>query len=432
MTLAVLIGSFGFLFILGVPVSLAIGIASLAAIIIGDYSLLDLPRYAMSGLDSFILLAIPFFVLAGNLFNISGATTRLFAFCETLFAHLPGGLGQVTIMSNVVFSGMSGAALADIAGLGTIVNRAMGRAGYQPSFAAATILAGSVLGPMIPPSIMFIIYAAATNVSVGRLFLAGTGAGFFIAVVLMIFIAFRAMTGREPCPPPPKTSLREFAGKTFFAIPALLTPVVILGAMRTGAVTATEGGVLAVVYAIFLGILYRGNSVAKVKWAVTDAVLTSANILWIISISTVMGHILTLEGLAQTLSGAISGVTSNPILAMLIINVGLLALGCILETTPALLIASPILLPVVVGYGIDPVHFEIIICLNLIIGIIHPPMGIGVFAVSAVTKMPIETVSRAVLPYLVPLLFALLVITFVPQISLWLPNLVMGPPIGPH
>ncbi len=429
MTLSVLIGSFVLLFVFGVPVSLAIGMASLAAILVGDFSLLDLPRYAMSGLDSFILLSIPFFVLAGNLFNISGATTRLFAFCEALFARIPGGLGQVTIMANVVFSGMSGAALADIAGLGTIVSRAMNRSGYRPPFAAATILAGSVLGPMIPPSIMFIIYAAATNTSVGRLFLAGAGAGLFIAAVLMLFIAYRALTGREPCPPPPKTTLYEFGGKTLGAIPALMAPIIILGAMRTGAVTATEAGVLAVVYAIFLGLVYRGNSIGKIKWAVADAVLTSANILWIIAVSTVMGHILTLEGLAQSLSGAISGVTSNPILALLIINVGLLALGCILETTPALLIASPILLPVVAGYGVDPVHFGIIMCLNLIIGIVHPPMGIGLFAVSAVTKLSVETVTKATLPYLVPLLLALLAITFVPQISLWLPDLVMGPRI---
>jgi tripartite ATP-independent transporter DctM subunit len=427
MTLAVLIGGFMLLFLLGVPVSLAIGIASLLAILVGDYSLLDLPRYVMSGIDSFVLLAIPFFVLAGNLFNISGATARLFSFCETLVARVPGGLGQVTILSNVVFSGMSGAALADIAGLGTIVSRAMNRAGYRPSFAAATILAGSVLVPMIPPSIMFVIYAAATNTSIGRLFLAGAAAGLFIAAVLMAFIAFRALTGREPCPPPPRVTLREFGSNTFAAIPALLAPIVILGAMRTGAVTATEAGVLAVIYAIFLGLIYRGFSAPRLQWAMTDAVVTSASILWIIAVSTVMGHILTLEGLAQSLSAAIAEVTSNRILALLIINVGLLILGCVLETTPALLIASPILLPVVTGYGVDPVHFGIIICLNLIIGIIHPPMGIGLFAVSAVTKLSVETVTKATLPYLVPLLFALLVITFVPQVSLWLPDLVMGP-----
>ena len=427
MTLAVLIGGFIVLFVLGVPVSLAIGIASLLAILVGDYSLLDLPRYTMSGIDSFVLLAIPFFVLAGNLFNVSGATQRLFSFCETLVARVPGGLGQVAILSNVVFSGMSGAALADIAGLGTIVTRTMERAGYRPSFAAATILAGSVLGPMIPPSIMFIIYSAATNTSAGRLFLAGAAAGLFIAAVLMVFIAFRALTGREPCPPPAPTTIREFGASTVKALPALFAPVLILGAMRTGAVTATEAGVLAVLYGLLLGALYRGFTIPRLKWALGDAMITSASILWIIAVSTVMGHILTLEGLAQSLSAALAEVTSHRMLALLLINVGLLVLGCVLETTPALLIASPILLPVVTAYGVDPVHFGVIICLNLIIGIIHPPMGIGLFAVSAVTKLSVETVTRATLPYLVPLLFALLVITYVPQVSLWLPDVVMGP-----
>jgi tripartite ATP-independent transporter DctM subunit len=426
MTLTVLIGGFMLLFVLGVPVSLAIGLASLASILVGDYSLLELPRYVMSGIDSFVLLAIPFFVLAGNLFNISGATQRLFSFCEMLVARVPGGLGQVAILANLVFSGMSGAALADIAGLGTIVSRAMNRAGYRPSFAAATILSGSVLGPMIPPSIMFIIYSAATNTSAGRLFLAGAAAGLFITIVLMAFIAFRAVTGREPCPPIAPVSMREFSAKTLTAIPALFAPIVILGAMRTGAVTATEAGVLAVIYALFLCALYRGFTVPRLRWVMTDAIVTSANILWIIAVSTVMGHILTLEGLAQSLSGAIAEVTSNRVLALLIVNVGLLVLGCVLETTPALLIASPILLPVVAGYGVDPVHFGVIICLNLIIGIIHPPMGIGLFAVSAVTKLSVETVTKATLPYIVPLLFALLVITFVPEVSMWLPDLVMG------
>ncbi len=432
MTLTVLILGFLVLFAFGVPVSLAIGIPSLLALLVGGYALQELPRYIMSGIDSFVLLAIPFFVLAGNLFNISGATQRLFSFCESLFARLPGGLGQVTIMANVVFSGMSGAALADIAGLGTIVSRAMRRAGYRPEFAAATTLAGSVLGPMIPPSIMFIIYSAATSTSAGRLFLAGAAAGLFIAFVLMVFIAFRAVTGREPCPVPQPVSVKDMGHRTFVALPALFAPVMILGAMRTGAVTATEAGVLAVVYAAMLGAFYRGFTIARLRWALADSVVTSASILWIIAVSTIMGHILTVEGLAQSLSAAIAEVTDNRFLALLIINVGLLLLGCVLETTPALLIASPILVPVVAKFGVDPVHFGVIICFNLIIGIITPPMGIGIFAVSAVTKLKAEVVTRATAPYLVPLLVALLVITFVPGLVMWLPDLVMGPAPGPR
>ena len=427
MTLAVLIGGFLGLFMLGAPVSLAIGIPSLGALLVGGHSVQELPRYLMSGTDSFILLAIPFFILAGNLFNVSGATRRLFAFSEAAIGRLPGGQGQVTILANVVFSGMSGAALADIAGLGTIVNRAMRDAGYRPSFAAATILAGSILGPMIPPSIMFIIYAAATNTSAGRLFLAGAAAGILIAALLMLFIAFMALSGREPCPPAASFSAGELARRTFRALPALAAPVLILGAMRTGAVTATEAGMLATVYAALLGLPYAGFTPSNLAWAVTDSVVTTANILWLIAMSTVMGHILTIEGVAQALSVWMADVTDSRVVALLVINLGLLVLGCILETTPALLITSPILVPIVARYGVDPVHFGVVICLNLIIGIITPPMGIGLFAVAGVTKLPVETVTRATLPYLIPLLLALALITYVPALTLWLPDLVMGP-----
>lgn len=430
MTLAVLIGGFLGLFLLGAPVSLAIGIPSLAGLLVGGHSLQELPRYLMSGTDSFILLAIPFFVLAGNLFNVSGATRRLFAFSEAAIGRLPGGQGQVTILANVVFSGMSGAALADIAGLGTIVSRAMRDAGYRPSFAAATILAGSILGPMIPPSIMFIIYAAATNTSAGRLFLAGAAAGIVIAALLMLFIAWMALSGREPCPPSRSFGGAEVARRTVRALPALAAPVLILGAMRTGAVTATEAGMLAAVYAAFLGLPYRGFTWAKLSWAVSDSVTTTASIMWLIAVSTVMGHILTLEGAAQALSTWMAGATQSRIVALALINVGLLALGCILETTPALLITSPILVPVVTSYGVDPVHFGVVICLNLIIGIIHPPMGIGLFAVAGITRLPVETVARATLPYLLPLLLALALITYVPALTLWLPDLVMGPALA--
>ncbi len=432
MTLVVLIGGFLGLFLVGAPVSLAIGIPSLAALLVGGYSMLELPRYLMSGTDSFILLAIPFFILAGNLFNVSGATRRLFAFSEAAIGRLPGGQGQVTILANVVFSGMSGAALADIAGLGTIVNRAMRDAGYRPSFAAATILAGSVLGPMIPPSIMFIIYAAATNTSAGRLFLAGAAAGLLIAALLMLFIAFMAVSGREPCPPAARFSAGTLARRTLLALPALAAPVLILGAMRTGTVTATEAGMLAAAYAALLGLPYRGFTARNLSWALSDSVVTTANILWLIAMSTVMGHVLTIEGVAQALSAWMANVTDSRAVALGLINVGLLALGCILETTPALLITSPILVPIVMRLGVDPVHFGVVICLNLIIGIITPPMGIGLFAVAGVTKLPVESVTRATMPYLIPLLLALMVITYVPALTMWLPDLVMGPALRPR
>lgn len=418
--------SFLLLFVLRVPVTTAIGVGCVAALLASGGSLQEIPRHMMSGIESFILLAIPFFVLAGNLFNVGGATARLFSFCEVVFGRIPGGLAQVSVAANVVFSGMSGAALADLAGLGTITVKAMRQAGYRERFAAAVALAASVLGPIIPPSIMFVIYAASTNTSIGRLFLAGVGAGFAIALILMAFIAILVLAKWEPCPPPRSFTLRHAIGETWTALPALAAPVVILGAMRVGAVTATEAGVLAVIYAMLLGLVYRGFTRRNLSTALVSSTVMSASILYLIAISAVMGHILTADRVAHAVSEAMTSITTDQVLGMLLLNAVLLVIGCVLETTPALLITAPILMPVAAAYGVDPVHFGVIICLNLIIGIVHPPMGIGLFVMSSVTRVSMEAMTRAVLPFLLPLLLSLLVITYVPQVSLWLPDLVFG------
>ena len=414
------------LFLLRVPVTTAIGVGCVAALLASGGSLQEIPRHMMGGIESFILLAIPFFVLAGNLFNVGGATTRLFSFCEVVFGRIPGGLAQVSVAANVVFSGMSGAAIADLAGLGTITVKAMRRAGYRERFAAAVALASSVLGPIIPPSIMFVIYAASTSTSIGRLFLAGVGAGLAIALILMLYIALVVLAKWEPCPPPRGFTLGRALHETWVALPALAAPVVILGAMRVGAVTATEAGVLAVIYAVVLGFIYRGFTRRNLSTALVSSTVMSASILYLIAISAVMGHILTADRVAHAVSEAMTSITTDKVLGMLLLNVVLLVIGCVLETTPALLITAPILTPVAAAYGVDPVHFGVILCLNLIIGIVHPPMGIGLFVMSSVTRVSMEAMTRATLPFLVPLLISLLVITYVPAISLWLPDLVFG------
>ncbi len=267
------------LFLLRVPVTTAIGVGCVAALLASGGSLQEIPRHMMGGIESFILLAIPFFVLAGNLFNVGGATTRLFSFCEVVFGRIPGGLAQVSVAANVVFSGMSGAAIADLAGLGTITVKAMREAGYRERFAAAVALASSVLGPIIPPSIMFVIYAASTSTSIGRLFLAGVGAGLVIALILMLYIAIIVLAKWEPCPPPRSFTLGRALHETWVALPALAAPVVILGAMRVGAVTATEAGVLAVIYAMVLGFIYRGFTRRNLSTALVSSTVMSASIL---------------------------------------------------------------------------------------------------------------------------------------------------------
>ena len=426
MASAIVFFTFLVLFLARVPVTTAIGIGCVAALLASGRSLQEIPRFMMGGIESFILLAIPFFVLAGNLFNVGGATTRLFSFCEVVFGRIPGGLAQVSVAANVVFSGMSGAAIADLAGLGTITVKAMRQAGYRERFAAAVALAASVLGPIIPPSIMFVIYAASTSTSIGRLFLAGVGAGLVIAAILMAYIAVVVLAKWEPCPPPCRYTLREGLRETWLAAPALAAPVIILGAMRVGAVTATEAGVLAVLYAMVLGAIYRGFTRRNLSTALVSSTVMSASILYLIAISAVMGHILTADRVAHAVSEAMTGVTRDPLLGLLLINVVVLVIGCVLETTPALLITAPILTPVAAAYGVDPVHFGVILCLNLIIGIVHPPMGIGLFVMSSVSRVSMEAITRATIPFLIPLLVSLMVITYAPGLSMWLPDLVFG------
>jgi len=423
----VLIGGFTLLFMLRVPATTAIGVAALAALLVKGDSLTDIPRFMVNGVDSFILISIPFFILAGNLFNVSGATNRIFEFARVIFGRVPGGLGQATIGSSFIFSGMSGAALADIAGLGTITMKAMRSAHYREGFAAATVLAASVLGPIIPPSIMFIVYAMLMNTSIGRLFAAGIAAGLVIATFLSAFIAWRALTGRDVCPHVPPVTAPEVARTVARAFWSLLAPVVILGAMRTGVVTPTEAGAIAVVYALFLCLVHRSFDLRETTRAIAASAIMSASIVYLIAVSTLMGHILTTSGVAQALVAAISGVTDERWVVLLLINLALLLLGCFLETAPAMLIAVPLLLPIAREFDIDTVHLGIVVCFNLIIGIITPPMGIGLFTMASVARMSVEEVTRSVLPYLIPLLAALVVLTYIPAASLWLPNLIFGP-----
>ena len=424
MTTIVLVGSFVTLFLLRVPVTTAIGVGCVIGLIVGDYPLSQLPRYMSSGVESFILLAVPFFILAGNLMNTGGTTQRVFDFANALLGRIPGSLAQVNVGASMIFAGMSGAALADAAGLGAVEMRAMRDAGYRPAFAAAVTLASAVIGPIIPPSIIMIIYAAATGVSAGRLLLAGIVPGVLIGFTLMVYIFFLAKSGREQCPAAQQFSLRRVGITAWRGSLALLAPVIIVGGMMTGAVTPTEAGMVAVFYALLLGFAYRGLNGRELIAALRESGLMSASIMYLIAVSAVMSWILTVEGTGHQLASAIGGVSDNRVLALLLINLFLLGVGLVLETAPAILITATLLLPVAQSYGVDPVHFGVILSFNLLIGIITPPMGIGLYVIAGVARLRVEDVIRTSWPFLIPLLAALLVITYVPSLSLWLPNLV--------
>ena len=412
---------------LRVPVSISIGISTVIALIIGDFPLSVIPRMMIDGLDTFTLLAVPFFVLAGNIMNAGGVTERIFSFAKALFSPIRGVLGQVNVAASMIFAGMSGAALADLAGLGTVEMRAMRKGGYPLNVAAAVTLASCTIGPIIPPSIVLIVYGLATDTSIGRLFLGGIIPGFIIGLITMVWISlwvrFKKTSWGQPEPFVVSDVWSTFKGGAL----ALFSPVLIIGALVLGVSTPTEVGVIAAIYALFVGIIYRDLTWKKLLECIVESMQTTAIIMYIVAVSIVMGWIITMERLPHEAAKAIQLYIEHPLLALLIINVFLILVGMFLETLPAILILSPILLPILAPFGIDQVHFGVIICFNLIIGIITPPMGIGLFVAARVADTTPELVLKATMPFLIPLLFGLAIVTAFPILTLWLPDLVFGP-----
>ncbi len=415
------------LMLLRVPVSISIGVAAAAGVWLAGVPLEIIPRNMTSAVNSFTLLAVPFFVLAGNLMNTSGMTDRIFEFARRLLGHMHGGLAHVNVGASMIFAGMSGAALADLAGLGAVEMKAMRKNGYAAPFAAGLTLASCTIGVIIPPSISFIFYSLVTGESTGRLFVAGIVPGTMIGACLMIFVYVWARLGSPNFRAPEPFNAMLLFRATRRAGFALLLPVLILGSLLLGIATPTEVGVIACLYALAMGFVYREQSWPRLRRTLIESATTTALIMYIIAVAAVMGWVITSERTAHDAVQAIADSVGSPLAALLLINVFLLLVGTVMEGLPALLITASILHPVVTSVGIDPVHFGVVICFNLILGIITPPMGIGLFVAARVAGIPVEMVLRATIPFLVPLLVSLVIITVFPQLSLWLPNLVFGP-----
>ena len=423
MASAVMGAVFLFLLVFRFPVCAAMGFGALSGLIVMDVPLHTLPRYVLNTVRAVPLMAVPFFIFAAMLMNEFGLTTRIFAFANALVGFMRGGLAQVNVVASMIFAGISGAALADIAGLGSIEIKAMRQAGYRPAFAASVTVAAATLGPIIPPSIMFIIYAVNMEVSIGKLFVAGVIPGVTIAACLMITIWILARTGIENCPRTKRSSAREIARAAFTGSFSIFSPVIIVFGMVSGMVTPTEAGVLAVVYSAFVGALYREFSIAGLGRAIVETCTMTALIMYLTGIGGVMAFILTSEQVAEQLAQQLLSITDQRWAQLLLINLAILIMGCFIETLPALLIAIPVFGPLAVSLGIDPLQFGVILTFNLLIGIITPPIGIGLFAVCAVAKLEIGEVIRASMMFLPTLFIALLLLTYIPEISMWLPNL---------
>ena len=457
-----------FLFLLsgGLPVAMAMAAASLIYLLFVPSSPPFVVVHRMvSGIDSFPLLAVPFFILAGNLMNTAGITHRIYSYALALVGWLKGGLGHVNVVGSVVFAGMSGTAIADAAGLGTIEIKAMTDHGYDPEFAVGVTAASATLGPIIPPSLPFVIYGMMANVSVGSLFLAGIVPGVVMALLMMLTVAYFAHKngwGGDVKFEWPK--LLKALGETlvviswplviwllvtevgtqaqltvlvglvllfaadklfnFQAVLPIMTPVLLIGGMTTGVFTPTEGAIAACVWALILGFLwYRTLHFKLFVKICLDTVETTATVLFIVAAASIFGWLLTATGVTAAIGQWVLGVTDQPWQFLLLANLLMLFVGCFLEPTAAITILVPILVPICQQLGIDLVHFGLVMVLNLMIGLLHPPMGMVLFVLARVANLSVERTTLAILPWLVPLIGSLILITYVPSISLWLPRL---------
>lgn len=421
-----MIGLFLALAGVGVPMCAAMGIGAFVGLLLIDVPLDTLPRYMLHDVRSVPLLAIPFFILAGNLMNAFGLTRRIFEFLQTLVGFVRAGLAQVSVLSSVVFAGISGSALADIAGLGTMQINAMRKAGYRPEFASALVIASSLLAPIIPPSIMFIIYAVLMNVSIGHLFVAGVMPGLVIAGILLANNWIIAVRGREPMPTVRRATWPEIRSSFLRSLPALLTPLVILRSMVTGLVTPTEASVLAVLYALLLGLLYREITWERLWQACVSSARTTTMIMFLTGVGSALAFVITHEQVAEALAAGVVGVSDSKWVILSLVVLALVVMGAFIETVPAMLIAIPMFGPLVVKFGIDPVHFGVVLTYALLLGIVTPPVGLGLFAVCALTRLRIEAVIKATALFYPSFLIVLLVLMFVPTLSTWLPSVVFA------
>ena len=464
---SILLGGFVGIMASGVPIAMAMCIASLLYIwISGTIPPLTVVHRMVGGVDSFPLLAVPFFILAGSLMNSAGITNRIYNFALALVGWLKGGLGHVNVVGSVIFAGMSGTAVADAGGLGTIEIKAMQDHGYPTEFAVGITAASSTLGPIIPPSLPLVIYGVQANVSIGKLFAGGFIPGAVMALFMMCMVTYYAHVRKYGADiafswPRMGRAFLELGAVTvtagvlyvlwsneglggfvrfgapliavmiadklfkFEAFMALLTPIILIGGMASGLFTPTEAAVAASAWALFLGFVWYRTLTWRMLIKVSmETIETTATVLFIIAAASIFAWVLTTTQVTEAIAGWVLSISSSPAVFLLLANVFLLFVGCFLETIAAITILVPVFMPIVAKLGIDPVHFGLIMVLNLMIGLLTPPVGMVLFVLQKVAKLSFEQTVRAVLPWLWPLLVTLALITYVPALVLWLPGVI--------
>ncbi|WP_022942828.1 TRAP transporter large permease [Psychromonas hadalis] len=410
----------------GMPVGFSLIFVGLVFLIATDSTGINFAAQQMvGGLNNFTLLAVPFFVLTGHLMNSAGITERIFNFAKSLVGHITGSLGHVNIMASLLFSGMSGSALADAGGLGQLEIKSMRDAGYDDDFAGGLTAASCIIGPLVPPSIPLVIYGVVSGTSIGALFLAGAIPGLLCCIALCIMTYFICKKRGYAVLPRATRKERFVAFQRAFL--SLLTPIIIIGGIFSGKFTPTEAAIVSSLYALFLGtVVYRTLNVNELINLLKETVTTTSVVALMVMGVTVFGWIVARAQLPQQLAELFLSISENPLVILLMINLLLLFLGTFIESLALLLLLVPFLVPVAVSVGIDPVHFGVMAILNLMIGILTPPMGMALYVVSKVGNIPFHVLTRGVIPLLIPLFIVLILITIFPQITLFLPQLVLG------
>lgn len=419
--------SFLVFMIIGIPIAISLGLSSIAYLIFNDqlHLMIGFPQKMIAGIDNFVLLTIPFFILAGNLMNSADLTRQIVRFAQLLVGRVRGGLAAVNVVASMMFSGVSGAATAEASAIGSIMIPAMRRDGYKPEYAAAVTAAGSILGPLVPPSLALILYGVLTGTSIADLFLAGIVPAFALCACLLVYVLVKARREDHPLPELiPANERRSLAVK---ALPALLLPVIIVGGIRSGVFTPTEAAAVAVVYALVVGVLlYRTLTPSKVFTSFYEAATMTAGVMLIVAMASMTSFILGIENIPREIAAQMLGLSSSPWVLILLLNLVLLILGLFLEPLAALVLAMPILNELFPLLGIDRVQFGVMVVLNLMIGMITPPVGLCLFIVSAIGKTKLEKVAVAILPMIAISLVILGLVAFVPFLTLALPRLFPG------
>jgi tripartite ATP-independent transporter DctM subunit len=402
------------------------GAADIVAVITSGRFPLETVFHSMgTGLSSYILLAIPFFIIAGEVMNSGGITTRIFDFANALVGRIPGGLGHANVFASVIFAGMSGSAVADAGGLGAIEMKAMRDVGFDDEFSATVTAASSTIGPIIPPSVPMVVFGASAGVSVGKLFIGGFIPGLLMAIALSIMVYYYAVKRNYP-------RLEKFSWKyvaqTFKkAFLPILTPIIIIGGIIGGIFTPTEAASVAVVYGIIIAMfVYKDLSFKKLREIIFKALITTSTVTFIMATASAFAWLLAIDGLPMKLAEFVSSINMPAWVFLILFNVIFLILGMFMEALSILIIMVPVVMPLFQHFGLDPIHMGVVMVLNLMIGLITPPVGMSLFVTSKVANVKLEKLCKAIIPWIIPLIIVLIIITYIPDLVTWLPNLVFG------